>query len=90
MNCTCLNGIETKVREHVAKSIKGDIRAVECGNTAFVLGETMRLSLFVPFYVKADAPGYRTRMGKAVPVHVSYCPFCGTSVKPANTGENNV
>jgi len=87
MNCNCISEMEAKIREHFQPQVKATIQRVECGNTAFVLsGNSMDLSLYIPFRIRADAPGYRTKSGKEIPMHVSFCPFCGNRARPETNG----
>lgn len=80
MKCTCVNDIEKKLKEHLAKAIDGAVESVECSAIQFTLplpgDNRMGVNIAIPFVVKADAKGYRN--GKTVTVHASHCPFCGT------------
>lgn len=82
MKCTCVNDIEKKLREHLAKAIDGAVESVECSAIQFTLplpgDNRMGVNIAIPFVVKADAKGYRAGKGKTVTVHASHCPFCGT------------
>ncbi|MNK99249.1 hypothetical protein D3C87_1196370 [compost metagenome] len=82
MNCNCITEIEGKVREHMQPQIKAPIDSVEVGNKAIVVeGGRGRMALYVPVFVKANAPRYRSQRGGEVHMHVSFCPFCGKAVK---------
>ncbi|MDF3851382.1 hypothetical protein [Achromobacter denitrificans] len=82
MQCECISRVEEDVKNHLQPQIKGPISSVKMGNVAFVIdGNTMDARLYIPIHVKADAPGYRSQDGKAVPMHVSFCPFCGKPAK---------
>lgn len=84
MKCQCIKQMEEKVSEHLSEKIEGNIESVTCGNVGFIIvGNTMHVSLYVPFNVKADAPGYRSKSGKSMSMYVSFCPFCGESVRDA-------
>ena len=86
MNCTCLKDLEDKLRDFLQPKIKGPIERIECGIVGFGLTEAgMETRLLIPFNVKADAPGYRGQKGKQTPVSASFCPFCGTSTKKADS-----
>lgn len=82
MQCECISRVEEEARAHLQPQIKGPINSVKMGNVAFVIdGSSMDSRLYVPLQVKADAPGYRSQHGKAVPMHVTFCPFCGVPAK---------
>lgn len=82
MQCECISRVEEEARAHLQPQIKGPINSVKMGNVAFVIdGSSMDARLYIPLQVKADAPGYRSQDGKAVPMHVTFCPFCGVRAK---------
>jgi len=81
MQCNCLEELRSRLKDHVAETIKSPVDSVECENAGFTLGESLNTAIFLNFNVRADAPGYRTMKGKQIRVHVSHCPFCGTPAK---------
>lgn len=82
MQCECISRVEEEARAHLQPQIKGPINSVKMGNVAFVIdGSSMDSRLYIPLQVKADAPGYRSQDGKAVPMHLTFCPFCGMPAK---------
>lgn len=82
MQCHCISRVEQEARAHLQPQIKGPISSVKMGNIAFVIdGSAMDARLYIPLQVKADAPGYRSQDGRAVPIHVTFCPFCGARAK---------
>ncbi|WP_206611636.1 hypothetical protein [Bordetella avium] len=89
MQCDCISRVEHDAKKHLQPQIKGPISSVRMANVAFVIdGSEMDARLYIPIHVKADAPGYRSQYGKAVPMHVSFCPFCGKSAKRINSPPN--
>lgn len=84
MNCNCIDELQTKIMDLVQQKIKAPINDVTCMGSSFVLSNPPYMALTIPFSVRADAPGYRSKTGKTVPVHASFCPFCGVSAKPAS------
>lgn len=93
MNCECIDDLQVKIKDLMQPKIKAPIKEVKPTGLAFVMSDTPYTALTIPFSVKADAPGYRSEKGKEVPVHVSFCPFCGVSAKPqpkteTTTGDN--
>ncbi|TAM24791.1 MAG: hypothetical protein EPN62_05650 [Candidimonas sp.] len=82
MNCNCIAQTEKMILEKFAPQVKAPIESVECGGVGFIIdNNTMTTGLFIPFFLKADAPGYRSAKGKSVSMYVTFCPFCGTAVK---------
>jgi len=82
MNCNCVEDLQIKIKDLVHKKINAPINEVTCLGSSFVLSNPPYMALAIPFSVRADAPGYRSQKGKLVPVHASFCPFCGVSAKP--------
>ncbi len=88
MQCNCIEEIEAKIKEHMQPDVKAPIESARCQNISYVLnGANAGTHIGIPFGVKADAPGYRSRKGKEFTVIASYCPFCGKSTKPEATKE---
>ena len=84
MNCNCIDELQTKIKDLMQPKIKGSIKEVRPTSLSYVMADPPYTALAIPFTVKADAPGYRSEKGKEVPVHASFCPFCGVSAKPAS------
>lgn len=84
MNCDCIKDSEAKVKNHVQINIKAPIDSVTCQNMSIIISPhlTPYMAINIPFVIKADAPGYRSRNGKILYVNASYCPFCGVDARP--------
>ncbi|MCU6618595.1 hypothetical protein ACOTI9_20610 [Achromobacter mucicolens] len=82
MQCDCIKRTEDQVKEFVQPKINAPIQSVKMGNTAFVLEESgLRVAMYTPVYIKADARGYRSERGGQLDMHFSFCPFCGKPAK---------
>ncbi|MNV60497.1 hypothetical protein D3C71_1529620 [compost metagenome] len=82
MQCDCIKETEARIKEHVQPKIGAPIDSVKMGNIAFVVeGSALRVAMFAPVYIKADAKGYRSERGGQIDMHFSFCPFCGKPAK---------
>jgi hypothetical protein len=82
MNCNCLNEIEAKLTEHVAKQgvvnprVSPEFLGINFGDG----GSTI---INLVYTVRGDNKPYNTQKGKPLNMVASFCPFCGKSAKKA-------
>lgn len=79
MNCDCMNKYQDKIKEQYKEKLETDEVQVSIENWAIEMSGRMTLS--VPFRVKADKPGFKAHKGRQVQFLVNYCPFCGESAQ---------
>lgn len=85
MSCNCVNENSRKIAEYVGARLcihPDDVTASPDG-VAFTLGEKPGQRPFMPYTVRANAPGYRSQKGKQVNMFFTFCPWCGTKLEEA-------
>lgn len=86
MNCDCISRTEGSVAEKFAADLGVAVKA-ECMGTGFLVrGNSLDVCINTTFKVTGNAKGY-TR-GKEIKMIASFCPFCGSSTKPAEENQN--
>ncbi|EON11948.1 hypothetical protein [Pandoraea sp. SD6-2] len=87
MNCNCVKETEAAITDMMTSKLGAPVE-VKSADIAFLFGGAsgMSMALNTRFTVTADAKGYKR--GKQISMIASFCPFCGTSTKPAEENQN--
>lgn len=80
LNCTCITDLEKTVAETMTEQI-GAPATAKCESIGFTFGKAIGIVHLTNFKVTAEKKGWAR--GKSVPMHASFCPFCGKSAKEA-------
>lgn len=88
MNCKCLEFNEAKLIEHYAKA--GIVNPRVDAEFLGINMETGDSTISLVYTIRGDNRPYNTQKGKPCHMVATFCPWCGTRIKPlAAAGEQS-